>query len=208
MEYRYLLVVRFCLINVIFVSVILAVYLQGWLDAMFSEETIALVLFIFIVFVYGLFLCGAKIWQTTVELNDIKTGSPPPASRAGKYISSIYGNDQEGRSISAMALRVKLTNRISIVRHFANSLVFLGLIGTVIGFIIALSAVDPKSTADASTVAPVIAKLISGMSIALYTTLVGAVLHLWLIVNHRILSSGTVNLYSAIVELGETSGRA
>ena len=208
MEYRYLLVVRFCLINFIFTSIVFAIYLQGWLDAMFSGETVALVLFIFVVFIYGLSLCGARIWQTTVELNDIKTGSPPAASRAGKYLSSIYGNDREGRSISAMALRAKLANRIGIVRHFANSLVFLGLIGTVIGFIVALSAVDPKSTADADTVAPVIAKLIGGMSIALYTTLVGAVLHLWLIVNHRILSSGTVNLYSAIVELGETDGRA
>ena len=52
-----------------------------------------------------------------------------------------------------------------------------------------------------------IAQLIGGMSVALYTTLVGSVLHIWLVVNHRILTTGTINLYSAIVELGENRGR-
>ena len=33
--------------------------------------------------------------------------------------------------------RLKLSNRITIVQHTANSLVFLGLVGTVIGFTIA-----------------------------------------------------------------------
>ena len=39
------------------------------------------------------------------------------------------------------------------------------------------------------------------MGIALYTTLVGAVLHVWLIVNHRMLATGALHLYNAIVEL-------
>lgn len=208
MEYRYLLVARFILINLISFAILFAIYLQGWLDAMFAKNMIELISVIVVVFIYGLVLCTAKIWRTSVELNDIKTGHPPPTSRAGKYFASIYGNDEDGRVISAETLRTRLINRISIVRHVANSLVFLGLIGTVIGFIIALSAVDPNATADADTVAPVIARLINGMSIALYTTLVGAVLHVWLTVNHRILSTGTVNLYSAIIELGESRGRA
>ena len=208
MDFRYLLIARFVLVNLISFAILFAVYLQGWLNGMFVTNIIELVAVIVVVFFYGLVLCGAKIWRTSVELNDIKTGSPPTASRAGKYFTSIYGNDEEGRLISAETLRTRLISRIAIIRHIANSLVFLGLIGTVIGFIIALSAVDPNATASADTVAPVIARLINGMSIALYTTLVGAVLHVWLTINHRILSTGTVNLYSAIIELGESRGRA
>jgi hypothetical protein len=41
------------------------------------------------------------------------------------------------------------------------------------------------------------------MSIALYTTLVGAVLHVWLMVNHRLLATGTSELFNTIIELGE-----
>ena len=37
-----------------------------------------------------------------------------------------------------------LLSRIASIRHLANSLVFLGLLGTVIGFIIALSGVDAR----------------------------------------------------------------
>lgn len=207
MEFRYLLVARFTLFNLMFASILLAVYIEGWLDGMLVPKTIELVGIIVVVFIYGLAMCGIKIWQTSVELNDIKTGKPPGGSRAAQYIQSIYGNDKDGRAVLMSALRAKLINRITVIRHIANSLVFLGLIGTVIGFIIALSAVDPNATASADTVAPVIGRLIGGMSIALYTTLVGAILHLWLIVNHRILSTGTVNLYSAIVDLGENRGR-
>lgn len=207
MNYRYLLLVRYILINVISASILFAFYIQGWLDAIFVKNTREFVFLIFAVFIYGFLICSFKVWQTCTELNDIRSGNPKPESRAGKYFATIYNHDRESRSIGATVLRAKLTNRITIVRHIANALVLLGLIGTVVGFIIALSSVDPAASADSDTIAPVIARLINGMSVALYTTLVGSVLHIWLIVNHRLLTTGTVNLYSAIVELGESGGR-
>ncbi|NCF27940.1 MAG: hypothetical protein GWP69_11210 [Gammaproteobacteria bacterium] len=94
-------------------------------------------------------------------------------------------------------------NQIVIVRQTADSLVFLGLVGTVIGFIVALSGVDPQASAQLDEVAAMVGTLVAGMSIALYTTLVGAVLHVWLMVNHRFLATGTSDLFNAIVELGE-----
>jgi len=208
MNYRYLLFVRFALLNIVSASLLFAVYLQGWLDAMFVKNTQEFVFLIVLVFIYGLVICAFKVWRTCTELDEIRSGNPPPDSRAGKYFATIYHNDRESRSLGATVLRAKLTNRITIVRHIANTLVLLGLIGTVVGFIIALSSVDPSASADSDTIAPVIARLINGMSVALYTTLVGSVLHIWLIVNHRLLATGTVNLYSAIVELGESRGRA
>ena len=101
-----------------------------------------------------------------------------------------------------------MTDRIVTVRHIANALIFLGLIGTVIGFIIALSAVDPNAASDAENVAGVIATLIDGMSVALNTTLVGATLYLWLTVNYRILTSGTVTLIAEVIGLGERRASA
>ena len=82
------------------------------------------------------------------------------------------------------------------------------MIGTVIGFIIALSAVDPNAASDAENVAGVIATLIDGMSVALNTTLVGATLYLWLTVNYRILTSGTVTLIAEVIGLGERRASA
>lgn len=207
MGYRYLLVARFALTNLVALAIAAAIYLQGWLDAMFVTNIVELVLVIVVVFVYGLAQCGRKVWQTSVELNDLKTEAPPAESRAGKYLQGVYGNQAQSRETSASALRAKLTNRIAVVRNVANSLVLLGLIGTVIGFIIALSSVDPNAAADTESIAPIIGRLINGMSVALYTTLVGSLLHIWLTVNHRLLASGTINLYAAIIELGESRGR-
>ncbi len=67
----------------------------------------------------------------------------------------------------AGATRLQLSHRIAVVRHIANSLVLLGLIGTVVGFIIALSGVNPEKAVDFASVSPMVSTLIRGMSTAL-----------------------------------------
>ena len=203
MLYRYLLVVRFALVNLVAAAFLFAAYMQGWLDGVFAERLRELSGGIFLVFLYGLTLCGARVWQHSSELNDIKAGTPGPESRVGRYLGRALGAGAESRSLQAEALRLKLTDRIIGVRHIANALVFLGLIGTVIGFIIALSGVDPENASKAENVAAMVATLIGGMSVALYTTLIGSVLYIWLIVSYRILVSGTVDLIATTIELGE-----
>lgn len=207
MNYRYLLFTRYALVNIVAAALLIAAYLQNWLDGILQAHLVELTAFIFAVFVYGLILCGIKIWHHSVEINNLKAGTPDPESRAGRFLKQTENAGPESRTIQAETLRLKLTNGIVDVRHIANALVVLGLIGTVIGFIIALSGVDPKSASNADSVAAMVATLISGMSVALYTTLVGAVLHVWLIVNYRILTTGTVDLIAAIVELSESRAR-
>ena len=70
------------------------------------------------------------------------------------------------------------------VRFIANSLVVLGLIGTVVGFIRALDGVNPSAAGDAAQTTAMVSALVAGMGVALYTTLVGSVLGLWLLMNH------------------------
>ena len=203
MLYRYLLVVRFVLVNLVAAALLVAAYIQGWLDGLFAERLRELSGGIFLVFLYGLALCGARVWRHSVELNELKAGTPDPESRAGQYLSRAPGASPESRILQAGTLRLKLTNRIVVVRHIANALVFLGLIGTVIGFIIALSGIDPESASNAENVSAMVTTLIGGMSVALYTTLIGAVLYIWLIVGYRILVTGTVDLIATTIELGE-----
>jgi MotA/TolQ/ExbB proton channel family len=103
---------------------------------------------------------------------------------------------------------LKLSSRIAGVRQFANNLVLLGLIGTVVGFIMALSGVDPDTVGDAAAIAPMVSNLIEGMGVALYTTLVGSVLNIWLMLNCRLLETASVSLVTQLVELAEGPGRA
>jgi biopolymer transport protein ExbB/TolQ len=104
-------------------------------------------------------------------------------------------------------LRAKLMARTAAVRNIAGTLVVLGLIGTVIGFIMSLSGVKPEVASDAKAIAPMVTNLITGMSVALYTTLVGAVLNIWLMANYHVLTAGTMNLVTAIIERGEADVR-
>ncbi len=203
MHFRYLLLTRFIVINFFFGALILAAFGQGWLDTMISARLAELTLIIVAVFLYGLAACGWKIWRLTVELNGLATERLPDDNPLTRYLDHVEASDSQSRALQAVTLRLELTDRIVSVRHIANTLIFLGLIGTVIGFIIALSAVDPNTAADAENVASVIATLIDGMSVALNTTLVGATLYLWLTVNYRVLTSGTVSLIAEVVYIGE-----
>lgn len=201
--HRHLLVLRFALLNIVASGLLAATFLQGWLDDALSGYTAWLSLAICGVFVFGFLLCALLIWRTNHELNAVQQDDPPRPSRVGDYLANVAGRSAESRTIVANLLHSRLASQIVVVRQTADSLVFFGLVGTVIGFIVALSGVDPETSTQVDEVAPMVATLVAGMSIALYTTLVGAVLHVWLMVNHRLLATGTSQLFNNIVELGE-----
>jgi hypothetical protein len=201
--YSYLLALRFAVINAIAIALLGAAWLEGWLTTLIVSDTTHLVAAITGVFVVGLVMCSRIALQLSGELNQVRARHPRSSSRVASYLASIAGRDGQSRAILASTLKMKLASRIGPVRHVANSLVILGLIGTVIGFIIALSGVDPEAAADVSSIGPMVSTLIDGMSVALYTTLVGAVLNVWLMLNYRVVEGGTVRLLTAIVELGE-----
>ena len=185
-----------------------AAYAQGWVNMILAADSTGLTVAIFLVFLSGLTWCAHKVWTISRDINCVRSFDPCKDSWATRYLEEVDGRSAGSRSITGAALRVRLASRISGVRHVANSLVLLGLIGTVVGFVIALSAVDPAGAGDVRAVAPMVAKLIQGMSVALYTTLVGAVLSLWLTVNYHILSSGGVKLATGLISLGEANARS
>jgi hypothetical protein len=207
-QHKYLLLMRFTLLNLVGFSLLGFAYVHGYVGMVLVSDQTHLATTIFFVFLTGLVLCAQKIWQTSRELNLIKELDPLKPSRARTYVAQLRGHPADSRILLASTMRLKLSHRIGIVRNFANSLVILGLIGTVIGFIIALSGVDPQNASNINAVAPMVSTLVDGMSTALYTTLVGAVLNIWLMTNHHVLTTGTVKLITALVELGEDHARA
>ncbi len=191
---NYLLLYRFIVVNLVGVALLGLAAARGWIASLIDADPTGLVYVIFGVFVVGLALCAHKLIKTSRELNRVKAGGTDASERARAYA--------EGRpELMAEALKAKLFSRILVIRQFASALVVLGLIGTVAGFIIALSGVSAEDAGDLAAVQPMISELITGMSVALYTTLEGAVLGLWLTVNHRILATGTSTLYSEILSV-------
>lgn len=205
--FRFVLVLRFALLNLIAFALLGVAHSQGLIERVIEADRTWLSLVIFIVFLFGLALCAVKVFQTSRDLNSARRLNPSSSDRLHYLKPLCAPAEPESRSILSGALRLKLSHRIVIVRHIANALVLLGLIGTVLGFIIALSGVDPDSAADLSNVAGMVSNLIAGMSTALYTTLVGAVLNMWLMANHQLLASGTVKLITTLLEATESHAR-
>jgi hypothetical protein len=201
--HRYLLLLRFVLVNAIALALAGAAAGQGWIGALLAADEGGLVRAIVAVFLVGLAWSGQQAVQLSRGLNELERFAKLPGAPAPAYLETVAACSADSRALLASGLRLKLASRIAPIRHIANSLVLLGLIGTVIGFIIALSGVRPEVASDVAAIGPMVSTLISGMSVALYTTLVGSLLHVWLMVNVRLLEGGTVKLLTATVELGE-----
>jgi len=218
MPRRHLLLMRYVLLNVVGAGGLVAAYFQGWVGLVLRSDVTNFCVGIFIVFLCGLALCSYHVTgisrrlllaETLLSL-DPSAREPrlPPGSDLARYLARARGLDSGARSNLAAALQHGLGHRIGHVRYLANSLVVLGLIGTVVGFIIALSGVDPKIATDPQSVSPMIATLIEGMSVALYTTLVGAVLSVWLGACYQMLATGAGNLFTLLVDLAEPTTSA
>jgi hypothetical protein len=129
-SYRYLLVLRFLVLNLVATALLGAAWLKGWVGAVLTGDSTQLVLVITIVFAFGLASCARKIFLTSSEINQLKDGGPHRSARVARYLEPLRGREAPSRALAASALRMKLGARIASVRHLANSLVFLGLIGT------------------------------------------------------------------------------
>lgn len=206
--YSYLLALRFAVTNLVGFALLGAAWMHGLIDRVLQADVSYLCVGMFVLFLVGLAICAWRIAQTSEELNQLRTAQFGAPSRVSSYFAAIRGRSADSRALLASALKLKLTARLATVRHIASSLVLIGLVGTVLGFIVVLSGVDPSKAADVSAVGPMVSTLVEGMGIALYTTLVGALLNIWLTANCHILSGGLVKLIAGVVELGERHARA
>ena len=196
-DYRYLLLFRWLLVNLLGFFLLGVAYIYGGIDLVLVSDSTYLSVLIFIVFLWGLVIAGLKIWNTSQELNYAKKDNSK--SKWKKMLLSLeHDNVDHARIIES--LKLKMFSRNASVSWIANSLTLLGLIGTVVGFIIALSGIDPTLVSDVSSIGRIVSVLIQGLGTALYTTLVGGVLFVWLSANHLILTEGTANLLATLLE--------
>tara|TARA_B100000749_G_C18380385_1_gene445724 strand:- start:457 stop:1074 length:618 start_codon:yes stop_codon:yes gene_type:complete len=205
MGLKFLLLLRFGLINIVAFALLGAAWAQGLVAKVINSDVTNMVILISVVFIVGLILSGYRVWKVSKQLNAAYDFDPKQRSRAADFLRKSKGKDAGTRANLGQALRLKLFSRIIHIRYIASSLTILGLIGTVLGFIIALSGVDPEVASNPSAISPMVTQLIEGMSVALYTTLVGSILSVWLGLIYQMLATGTSNLVSKIIELAESN---
>ena len=203
MRYKYLLILRYSLINLVGLIFLFVLITQGYVTKAIKADITNMVIVILTLFAVGFVLAAYRTFWLSRELNYSFFKILPNHSLAKEFLQSSKKLDASSRNNLAASLRIKLSSKINYIKFMANTLVILGLIGTVIGFIIALSGVDGSVSSNPEEVSKMVSTLIQGMSVALYTTLVGSICSVWLNVCYQIMSTGANNLLSKIIELGE-----
>ncbi len=203
MQYKYLLILRYSLINLVGLIFLFVLITQGYVTKAIKADITNMVIVILTLFAVGFVLAAYRTFWLSRELNYTFFKILPNHSLAKEFLQSSKKLDASSRNNLAASLRIKLSSKINYIKFMANTLVILGLIGTVIGFIIALSGVDGSVSSNPEEVSKMVSTLIQGMSVALYTTLVGSICSVWLNICYQIMSTGANNLLSKIIDLGE-----
>jgi hypothetical protein len=116
----------------------------------------------------------------------------------GLWIAGLAGKPFDGESapvcwiilgIGALGLVCVFTQRWRDVQWIATHVVRIGLLGTVVGLIIAFSAAADGGSSNPDEIKPMISAVVSGMYVSLYATLLGIAVNLWLKVNLRLLGN-------------------
>ncbi len=190
-NWDYLLFYRFLGVNLIGCMLLYLSYLNSWVTLVIEADVSNIVWIIFGTFIVGAVLCGVKVFSISRETNKVRNGQ---LGKYTDYITNLSGNQH-----LAEALKLKVIGRIYFVRMLASLLVSLGLIGTVVGFIMLLSGLPEASNADQA--AAIVTTMGKGMGVALYTTLVGSIFNIWARFNYQILATGATNLVSEVLKL-------
>lgn len=118
------------------------------------------------------------------------------AGLVGLWIAGIANKPFEGDNaflcwlimgIAALGVLCVFLQRWRDVEWLATHVVRIGLLGTVIGLIMAFSAAKTGGSADLNEIKPMIAAVVDGMYVSLYATLLGIATNLWLKINLRLL---------------------
>ncbi len=89
--------------------------------------------------------------------------------------------------MAALGILCVFSRRWADVQWLATHVVRVGLLGTVIGLIVAFAAAKSGGSTDPSEVRPMISAVVDGMYVSLYATLLGIATNLWLKINLRLL---------------------
>lgn len=96
---------------------------------------------------------------------------------------------RQGYEAASLAQADKALLKREWLEQISEWLVGLGLLGTIVGFSIALSGIDQGTVMQASGAQDAVGALMAGMRVALNTTLLGAALAIWHQVNLRMLKT-------------------
>jgi len=140
----------------------------------------------------------------------IESGSPLPSGLVANHIRdlALKAQTQGARRLDQTLLLRSLADRLRGSNGFggfaSDTLMKLGLLGTIIGFIIMLAPIAGLDASDKTLMKSSMGLMSDGMAVAMYTTLAGLVGSILLKIQYYMLDSATQRVFSDAVTLTET----
>lgn len=133
----------------------------------------------------------------------------PPSLTTGHICDLVVKARTQGTQRLDQTLLLRgLADRMRGSNGFGNfasdSLMKLGLLGTIIGFIIMLAPVAGLDASDKASMKSSMGLMTGGMAVAMYTTLAGLVASILLRIQYYMLDGATSSLFARVVRLTET----
>ena len=128
----------------------------------------------------------------------------PKGEVAGYFNNVLRCHDaQDTHRALLEAFGDRVQNRHATGHFIADLLLKLGLLGTIIGFILMLAPVAEISDFDPAMMQQVLGKMSQGMAVALYTTLAGLITSTLLKLQYHIVDASAAELVTRVAELSE-----
>jgi biopolymer transport protein ExbB/TolQ len=197
---RWSLIFRFIILNVFGFGLVGLGLMTGWVQTIFLADKTVLTTTIIGVFVILLFLMGQRLFYISNQLNMTHKNAKKDNAVWHQHRKRVERCRANARQDINQALYIKLVGRLGGLAWGAGLLTLLGLIGTVIGIQMAVSGVDPAAAGDVSKVSQIVGTMMSGIGVALGTTLTGGILNIWAYLNYLLLAGGATRLYTKILE--------
>lgn len=157
-------------------------FLQGWVQMFLTQDNTHITKIIVLIFLIFQALGFFRIRDFSAQLEDLRTGGVDPAG------------------VKLSALMTRMSGKVRIFQDAAVGLVTLGLIGTAVGYKIAISEVDAGAVSDPGALSGMISTMFAGMNYMLYTTIAGMVFGMWLMITYYILRGAGTEIVALVQE--------
>ena len=141
----------------------------------------------------------------------VGSGDPLPACVMTKHLFDVFNARQELDATDSPVEQTSLTEALAerlkgaheIGWFIVDILLKLGLVGTIIGFILMLRSIANIDSLDVSTMQKILREMSSGMGTALFTTLAGLIGSILLGLQYLLLDKGADELLHRIIRVAE-----
>lgn len=220
MNTKYITFLRWLFLVIITIFGILVIDHFGFLSKVFYYDPTSLTWIISTIFVVMTGYCGYRTFNVSSELatldkikqtvgQDVEV-IPDPGSLVWlhtKDLATIQNHNSLINYDQATLLNYRSSqyhDKHEIIWHVAEGLVTLGLVGTVIGFIMALWPMFTLTDFSFDAVKGLLGDISGGIAVALFTTLTGLITSVILRMQAQFLETSTNTLISELAHVSET----